>query len=98
MNDISPLKNLTNLSILILDDCKGVRDITALGNLTKLRILGLRGLAELSDISALGNLTQLRNLYLQKCKKISQKQIKELKKSLPRCSIELRAVNVGRAL
>ncbi len=98
VNDISPLKNLTNLSILALNDCKGVRDITALGNLTKLRILSLRGLEELSDISALSSLTQLRTLYLQKCKKISQKQINELKKSLPRCSIELRAVNVGRAL
>jgi len=96
VNDISPLQNLTNLSILSLDGCKGVRDITALGKLTKLRILSLKNLEEINDISVLSNLTQLRNLYLQKCKKISFKQIRELRRALPRCSIERRLINADR--
>lgn len=95
LNDISPLKNLTNLRILSLDGCKGVRDITVLSNLTKLTILSLRGLEEISDISNLSSLTQLRNLYLQRCKKISQTQIRELRKSLPRCSIQYHDAHLG---
>jgi uncharacterized protein YneF (UPF0154 family) len=94
VNDLSPLKNLTNLSILILDDCKGVRDISVLSNLTNLSILGLRGL-EISDISTLSSLTQLRHLYLQRCKKLSQTQIRELNKSLPRCIIDYRDARLG---
>lgn len=95
VNDISPLKNLTNLRILTLNGCNGVRDITALSKLTKLTILNLSGLEEISDISTLSNLTQLRNLYLQRCKKISPTQIRELRKSLPRCSIEYRDAHLG---
>jgi hypothetical protein len=95
VNDITPLKNLTNLKILSLSGSKGVRDIRPLRNLTKLRILSLNGLEEITDISALSGLTQLRNLYLHQCEKISQKQIRELKKSLPRCSIEYRNTPIG---
>ena len=88
VTDISPLKNLTNLKKLSLSGSKGVTDIRPLGQLTKLKILSLNGLEEINDISALSSLTQLRNLYLHGCKKISEKQINELKKSLPRCRIE----------
>jgi Leucine-rich repeat (LRR) protein len=95
VNDISPLKNLNNLKILSLNGCKGVRDITALSKLTKLTILNLSELEEISDISTLSNLTQLRNLYLRRCKKISPTQIRELRKSLPRCSIAYRDAHVG---
>lgn|GEM_PF-2515997 len=95
VNDLSPLKNLTNLSILILDDCKGVSDITVLSNLTNLSILGLRGLEEISDISNLSSLTRLRHLYLQRCRKISQTQIRDLKKSLPKCIIDYRDARLG---
>ena len=95
VNDVSPLKNLTNLRILCLNGCKGVRDITALSKLTNLTILNLSGLEEISDISTLNNLSQLRNLYLRRCKKISQTQIRELRKSLPRCSIEYHDAHLG---
>lgn len=95
VNDISPLRNLTNLRILSLDGCKGVRDITPLSKLTKLTILNLSGLEEVSDISALSNLTQLRNLYLRRCKKISRTQVRELRKSLPRCRIEVHDARLG---
>ena len=95
VTDISPLKNLTNLKILSLSGCKGVSDIRPLGQLTKLRILSLKKMEEINDISALSRLTQLRNLYLQGCKKINQKQISELKKLLPRCSIEYRSTRYG---
>jgi len=95
VNDISPLKDLTNLRILSLDSCKGVSDITPLSKLTKLTILNLSGLEEISDISALSNLSQLRNLYLRRCKKISLTQIRELRKTLPRCSIEYHDAHLG---
>ena len=95
LHDISPLKNLTNLTILSLDRCKEVRDITPLSHLTKLTILNLSGMEQLSDISTLSNLRQLRNLYLRRCKKINLRQMRELRKSLPRCSIEYHDAQLG---
>ena len=62
ISDISPLANLTNLTILYLDNNK-ISDITHLANLTDLKDLHLN-INNIEDITPLANLTNLTRLYL----------------------------------
>ncbi|MDR2558457.1 MAG: leucine-rich repeat domain-containing protein [Oscillospiraceae bacterium] len=61
--DISPLSNLTNLTVLLLGG-NPVSDITPLENLTELVELRMSD-CNVSDLSALSNLTKLRHLTLR---------------------------------
>ena len=63
ISDISPLANLTNLEVLLLEGNK-ISDISPLSGLTNLKTLDL-GDNAISDLSPLANLTNLKTLRLR---------------------------------
>ena len=84
VRDLSNLKELVNLKNLNLEGAE-VSDISALKHLKQLEFLNL-ALTDVKDFSALYDLKNLKtlNLYVTP---ISSKDLKELKKKLPKCSI-----------
>jgi Leucine-rich repeat (LRR) protein len=62
ISDVSPLKNLTQLTRLDLDSTS-VTDVSPLSELIQLETLYLTG-TQVTDLSALSGLTQLKELYL----------------------------------
>lgn len=63
ITDISPLVNLTELTVLDLEGCR-ISDIAPLANLTHLTVLKLRG-NRIIDVSPLANLNKLSVLELE---------------------------------
>lgn len=66
VNDLSGLKGLKNLEILIMHDNYGIDDISVLSELTSLKEIDFWG-ADINDISPLKNLVNLEYLYLIDC-------------------------------
>ena len=62
ISDISPLKELTNLKELVLNDNQ-ISDLLPLAGLTELEFLYLRD-NQISDVSPLKDLTNLKGLWL----------------------------------
>ena len=61
--DISPLRNLTKLRVLVIDGGDGrISDLSPLSKLTNLKDLDI-GNCKISDLSSLEGLTQLRDLF-----------------------------------
>lgn len=67
VKDLGPLKNLTKLEVLSLQDTVYIEDLEPISQLTNLRYLILRG-NNIKDISPLKDLTKLDTLYLYKNK------------------------------
>lgn len=67
VKDLGPLKNLTKLRVLSLQDTVYIEDLEPISQLTNLRYLILRG-NNIKDISPLKDLTKLETLYLYKNK------------------------------
>ena len=86
IGDISSLANLKNITLLDLNNNK-LSDISSLANLTNLTDLGLGG-NQLSDISSLFGLKRLKYLDIRGCMGITDKQVQELQKALPKLMIE----------
>ena len=63
ISDISPLENMTKLTVLDLHRNQRISDVTPLSNLTNLTWLSLRG-NRISDMSPLKNLTKLTYLHV----------------------------------
>lgn len=66
VNDLSGLKGLTQLEILIMHDNYGIDDISILAELTSLKEIDLWG-ANITDVSPLQNLFNLERLCLVDC-------------------------------
>ena len=65
ISDISPLKDLTSLTTLIILDNRNISDISPLFNLTKLTSLNLGRIKPQSGINFLSSLTKLEHLTLE---------------------------------
>ena len=63
ISDVSPLKDLINLTVLDLHRNRGISDVSPLKGLTKLTWLSLRG-NRIVDVSPLKDLTKLTYLHL----------------------------------
>lgn len=89
ITDISPLRNLQNLKLLILKDNRNLEDLGPLSNLTNLEELDFRynDLKEL-DISPILTLSNLQKIRVSSWK-ISDSQINQIQASLPDCRIAL---------
>lgn len=89
ITDISPLRNLQNLKLLILKDNRNLEDLGPLSNLTNLEELDFRynDLKEL-DISPILTLSNLQKIRVSSWK-ISDSQINQIQASLPDCLIAL---------
>ena len=83
IDDISALKKLTNLTCLDLNGNQ-ISDISTLKKLTNLKVLALDIGDQVNDISALKNLTNLEMLTVFE---ISEKDLRDLRKSLPNCKL-----------
>jgi len=86
ISDISPLiglKNLTNLNLFI----NKISDISPLEGLTNLTWLDLGG-NQIRDVTILKNLANLEYLDIRDCPNITNEQITDLQKSLPKLKIE----------
>jgi len=79
------LEKLTQLEGLYLSDNQ-LTNVKGLENLTQLKELDLRK-NQLTDLKGLENLTQLKALYLYFNPALTQAQIDELQKVLPKCGI-----------
>ena len=79
------LEKLTKLEELYLSRNQ-LTDLKGLENLTQLKELDLRR-NQLTDLKGLKNLTQLKALYLYFNPALTQAQIDELQKALPKCGI-----------
>ena len=80
-----PLVQLTNLKSLFLARTE-VSDLSALTTLAKLKELDLSG-TQVSDLSPLSALIDLKSLSLRGTK-VNPKQVKALKKTLPKLGID----------
>ena len=89
ITDISPLRNLQNLKLLILKDNRNLEDLGPLSNLTNLEELDFRynDLKEL-DISPILTLSNLQKIRVSSWK-ISDSQINQIQANLPDCLIAL---------
>ena len=86
LTNVSALKQLNQLEWLDLYENR-INDVTALGQLNKLKYLDLHG-NQIKDLRPLRELKQLSELYLRDNPDLTKAQIEQLKKSLPRCSID----------
>jgi hypothetical protein len=89
ITDISPLRNLQNLKLLILKDNRNLQDLSPLSSLTNLEELDFRynDLRDL-DISPILTLSNLQKIRVSS-RKISDSQINLIQTSLPDCQIAL---------
>lgn len=85
IRNINPLEDLTNLTELHLGENQ-IRDISPLKGLTELTKLGLE-VNQINDIIVLKELTKLENLDIRVCPKITDEQVAELQKALPKLRI-----------
>ena len=85
LTDITPLANLTDLTMLGLG-LNQITDITPLAELTNLKILWLSD-NQIANVMPLAKLTKLRTLYLAR-NPIPDEQKAMLRKALPNCEIE----------
>jgi len=86
LENLEPLRNLTSLQVLILDNTR-VSDLLSIKGLTSLQRLWLSK-TKVADLSPLTGLTKLQQLWLVGCKKLSDEQIEQLEKALPECEIK----------
>ncbi|MDR2736660.1 MAG: protein kinase [Gracilibacteraceae bacterium] len=87
ITDISPLRSLTNLQTLCLEDNSTLSDLTPLRSLTNLRELYLSGI-KVSDLTPLHSLTKLTTLSLEdNHTSLSSSKKKALQNALPNCQI-----------
>jgi len=89
ITDISPLRNLQNLKLLILKDNRNLQDLSPLSSLTYLEELDFRynDLRDL-DISPILTLSNLQKIRVSSWK-ISDSQMNLIQTSLPDCQIAL---------
>ena len=70
LTDITPLKNLTELSSLDLSGCSSLSDITPIKNLKKVTQLNLSGCSSLLDITPIKNFEKVTKLNLSGCRSL----------------------------
>jgi GTPase SAR1 family protein len=71
VRDLSPLVNLTALTVLSLAGCRYLSDLGPLRSLTKLKYLELAWCDSLSDLEPLQTLTELAHLSLYTCREVT---------------------------
>ena len=86
VTDLSPLKDLTNLERLDLEDTQ-VSDLSPLEGLTNLKALVLDQ-TQVTDLSSLKGLTNLKWVILEGTP-VSKEEIQKLQKALPKCGISM---------
>ena len=84
LDDFSPLKNLTTLTRLHLDDTK-IKDLSVLSNIKNLEILTLEN-TDVEDVSPLAGLTKLKEVHLGSTH-VSKESCQLLKTQLPKANI-----------
>jgi internalin A len=84
ISNLEPIKNLTNLQYLMFDEANisDLEPIKQLRNLETLIIL----VTPVSDLEPIKSLTKLQSLRIN-CEKITDKQIEDLQKALPKLII-----------
>jgi len=85
LTGVKGLEKLTQLKMLHLSGNQ-LTSVEGLEKLTQLKELDLRR-NQLTDLKGLENLTQLKALYLYFNPALTQAQIDELQKALPKCGI-----------
>lgn len=66
ITDLTPLKNLTTLERLYINDNYGVEDISPLSNLQNLHTLSITNLTKIKNLSVLTKLEGLKSLYCRR--------------------------------
>lgn len=84
--DLNPLAKLSKLQVLDLKGCP-IKSLRPLSKLTNLRMLDISE-TPVSDIEPLKNLTNLKQVLMLGCKNITDKQVEDLQKALPKLNIE----------
>lgn len=65
ITDLSPLSGLTGLTVMGLNEARGVTELSALSNLSQLRELVISGARQLKEVRTLRGLSRLEQLGLQ---------------------------------
>ncbi len=84
--DLSPIANLSNLEILDLKGCP-IKSLKPLSKLKNLNMLDISN-TPISDIEPLKKLTNLQQVMMLGCKNITDEQVEDLQKALPKLKIE----------
>ncbi|MFP4026741.1 MAG: leucine-rich repeat domain-containing protein [Candidatus Brocadiia bacterium] len=87
IEDLEPLKRMTEVRDLSLAGSPGVSDLSPISELNKLVRLDLAFCPEIEDLTPLEGLGNLEDLYIGGCPKLSRNDITELEKALPDCEI-----------
>jgi hypothetical protein len=85
ISDLRPINELVNLQELLISSTS-VIDLETIKNLANLRELYLNGM-QVTDLNPIKNLTKLQRLDIFYCKKITNEQIEDLQKALPKLKI-----------
>jgi hypothetical protein len=64
---VDGLTNLTNITILALNDCESLKNLDGLVNCTEIASLDLRGCDSLQNVNGLASCTSLKSLNLRAC-------------------------------
>ena len=83
---IKPLANLSNLEYLRLMDTP-VCDLKPISKLPNLECLDIKN-TEIEDLEPIKGLVKLKLFYISNCKNISDKELDDLQKALPKLKIE----------
>ena len=83
--EIAPLRFMSELTVLGLNDCLYITDVSVLSELTNLRQLYLSG-NQITDLTPLYNLKNLQHLTIVD-NPVSMEQINAFKAAVPNCEV-----------
>jgi Leucine-rich repeat (LRR) protein len=92
VTDLEPLKGMVNLDALFISEFlrfqnTDINDLEPISELTNMRSIKMNN-TPVKNLEPLYNLTNLKELYINGCNNITDKQIEDLKKNLPNCTIK----------
>jgi len=87
LSKLDGLAKVTNLAFLNLSCCSKIENLDELSSLSKIREIYLSNCEGLVCIEGLYGLKNLEILDLTECESINHKQIKEIERMLPECSV-----------
>lgn len=79
------LSGLTQLIELEIHDCHSLKDLSALKNLSELELVNLRDCLSLTELEPLQCLKKLKRLNIHGTLRLEDKDMNELRSSLPNC-------------
>jgi len=88
LQSLEGMEHLTKLKELTIFNCAELKEISAVRHLESLEELNLALLPSLTDLSALYSLKRLALVRISRDTPVSAKDLRALKKELPKCKIE----------